>query len=128
MLAKSAAATTGDQARLTSQQAKQMSRIVAANQRPGLAVERFFTRPGVDPFDTVEWERRDAVISGADGKVFFEQRGVTFPKPWSQTATNVVVQKYFRGTLGTPQRERSVRQLISRVADTRSEERRVGKE
>ncbi|HTL35062.1 MAG TPA: vitamin B12-dependent ribonucleotide reductase, partial [Kofleriaceae bacterium] len=71
-----------------------------------------------DPFDTVEWERRDAVISGADGKVFFEQRQVEFPKTWSQTATNVVVQKYFRGTLGTPQRESSVRQMIGRVADT----------
>src|SRR5262249_54943522 len=94
-----------------------LSRIIQ-DQRPGLAVERDFTRQGVDPFDTVEWERRDAVISGADGKVFFEQRGVEFPKTWSQTATNVVVQKYFRGTLGTPQREDSVRAMIGRVADT----------
>ncbi|HET9485603.1 MAG TPA: vitamin B12-dependent ribonucleotide reductase, partial [Xanthomonadales bacterium] len=86
--------------------------------RPGLAVERFFTREGADPFDEVEWELRDAVISGADGKVFFEQRGVEFPKTWSQTATNVVVQKYFRGTLGTPKREDSVRTMIARVADT----------
>jgi ribonucleoside-diphosphate reductase alpha chain len=93
------------------------SRVIK-DQRPGLAVERYFTRPGVDPFDTVEWERRDAVISGADGKIFFEQRGVEFPKSWSQTATNVVVQKYFRGTLGTPQREDSVRKMIARVADT----------
>jgi ribonucleoside-diphosphate reductase alpha chain len=93
------------------------SRIIK-DQRPGLTFERYFTRSGVDPFDTVEWERRDAVISGADGKVFFEQRGVEFPKSWSQTATNVVVQKYFRGTLGTPQREESVRAMIGRVADT----------
>ncbi|TMQ25009.1 MAG: vitamin B12-dependent ribonucleotide reductase [Deltaproteobacteria bacterium] len=97
------------------------SRVIR-DPRPGLAVERFFTRQGtlqgVDPFDTVEWEQRDAVISGADGKVFFEQRGVEFPKAWSQTATNVVVQKYFRGTLGTPQRESSVRTMIGRVADT----------
>ena len=93
------------------------SRVIK-DQRPGLAVERYFTRLGVDPFDTVEWERRDAVISGADGKIFFEQRGVEFPKSWSQTATNVVVQKYFRGTLGTPQREDSVRKMIGRVADT----------
>ncbi len=96
------------------------SRVIK-DQRPGLAVERFFTanlRPGQDPFETVEWERRDAVISGADGKVFFEQRGVEFPKTWSQTATNVVVQKYFRGTLGTPSREDSVRTMIARVADT----------
>jgi ribonucleoside-diphosphate reductase alpha chain len=96
------------------------SRVVPEG-RPGLTVERFFTagaRPGSDPFDTVEWERRDAVISGADGKVFFEQRNVEFPKSWSQTSTNVVVQKYFRGTLGTPTREESVRQMIGRVADT----------
>lgn len=93
------------------------SRVIK-DQRPGLSFERYFTRPGVDPFETVEWELRDAVISGADGKIFFEQRGVEFPKPWSQTATNVVVQKYFRGTLGTPQRESSVRAMIGRVADT----------
>ena len=123
MLAKSAGitsnATAGDPTRAPSQQAKQMSRILdPQHPRPGLAIERYFTRQGVDPFDTVEWERRDAVISGADGKVFFEQRGVEFPKTWSQTATNVVVQKYFRGTLGTPQREDSVRAMIGRVADT----------
>ena len=67
---------------------------------------------------TVAWETRDAIISGADGRVFFEQKNVEFPTSWSQTATNVVVQKYFRGTLGTAERERSVRQMISRVADT----------
>ncbi len=93
------------------------SRVIK-DQRPGLTFERFFTRQGVDPFETVEWELRDAVISGADGKVFFEQRGVEFPRTWSQTATNVVVQKYFRGTLNTPQRESSVRAMIARVADT----------
>jgi ribonucleoside-diphosphate reductase alpha chain len=93
------------------------SRVIK-DQRPGLVFERYFTRSGVDPFDTVEWERRDAVISGADGRIFFEQRGVEFPRSWSQTATNVVVQKYFRGTLGTPQREDSVRKMIGRVADT----------
>ncbi|HLU68250.1 MAG TPA: hypothetical protein VKZ63_18330 [Kofleriaceae bacterium] len=86
--------------------------------RPGLTFERTFTRAGIDPFDEVEWELREASIKGADGKVYFEQKDVEFPKSWSQTATNVVVQKYFRGTLGTPQRERSVKQMISRVADT----------
>ncbi len=91
---------------------------VIRDARPGLVVERYFTRDGVDPFDQVEWELRDAVISGADGKVYFEQRQVEFPKVWSQTATNVVVQKYFRGTLGTPNRERSVKQMVGRVADT----------
>jgi ribonucleoside-diphosphate reductase alpha chain len=86
--------------------------------RPGLAIKRHFTAEGMDPFDAVEWELRDAVIAGADGKVFFEQKQVEFPTAWSQTATNVVVQKYFRGTLGTPERERSVKQMIGRVADT----------
>ena len=93
------------------------SRVIK-DERAGLTFERYFTREGVDPFDTVEWELRDAVISGADGKVFFEQRQVEFPKSWSQTATNVVVQKYFRGTVGSPDRERSVKQMIGRVADT----------
>jgi ribonucleoside-diphosphate reductase alpha chain len=86
--------------------------------RPGLTFPRFFTQAGRDPFTEVSWELRDAVISGADGRAVFEQRGVEFPTTWSQTATNVVVQKYFRGTLGTPQREHSVRQMIGRVADT----------
>nr|MBA3538730.1 vitamin B12-dependent ribonucleotide reductase [Deltaproteobacteria bacterium] len=114
MLVKSAAVAPhhGEQKKTTVH-----SRVIK-DQRPGLTVERHFTRQGVDPFDTVEWERRDAVISGADGKIFFEQRGVEFPKTWSQTATNVVVQKYFRGTLGTPERESSVRSMIARVADT----------
>ena len=91
---------------------------VRERDRSGLVVERHFTREGLDPFDSVEWELRDAVIAGADGKVFFEQKQVEFPTTWSQTATNVVVQKYFRGTLGTPERERSVKQMIGRVADT----------
>ena len=114
MLVKSAAVAPGvgqDQ-----RVARKSSRVIK-DERAGLTFERYFTRQGVDPFETVEWERRDAVISGADGKVFFEQRGVEFPKTWSQTATNVVVQKYFRGTLGTPERESSVRQMIGRVAD-----------
>ncbi len=115
MLVKSAAVApgVGQEQRI----ARKSSRVIK-DERPGLTFERYFTRQGVDPFETVEWERRDAVISGADGKVFFEQRGVEFPKTWSQTATNVVVQKYFRGTLGTPDRENSVRQMIGRVADT----------
>src|SRR5919198_4217761 len=83
----------------------------------GLTVERRFTTPGVHPFDEVEWELRDAVIGDPDDPVF-EQRQVEFPKSWSQNATNIVAQKYFRGQLGTPQRENSVRQMIARVADT----------
>src|SRR5690606_6901454 len=73
---------------------------------------------GVDPFSTVEWEKRSAVISGEKGETVFEQKDVEIPKTWSQLATNVVVSKYFRGTLGTPQRETSVRQLIGRVVRT----------
>src|SRR3989338_7860448 len=84
----------------------------------GLTIERYFTRPGVDPFDEVEWEIRAAVIASEKGEIVFEQKDVEVPKFWSQTATNVVASKYFRGTLGTPERERSVRQLIGRVVRT----------
>jgi ribonucleoside-diphosphate reductase alpha chain len=84
----------------------------------GLTLERHFTQAGVDPFDEVEWETRSAVISNERGEVVFEQKDVEVPKFWSQTATNVVVSKYFRGTLGTAERERSVRQLIGRVVRT----------
>jgi len=85
---------------------------------PGLEFPRFFTLPGVDPFDEVEWEIRAAVIGNEKGKVVFEQRDVEIPKFWSQQATNIVVSKYFRGQLGMPERERSVKQLIGRVVDT----------
>jgi len=85
---------------------------------PGLTFPRFFTQAGVDPFDEVEWELRAAVIGGASGEVVFEQRDVEIPKSWSQQATNIVVSKYFRGQLGTPGREHSVRQLIGRVVTT----------
>src|SRR6201996_6026935 len=83
----------------------------------GLSVRRYFTTPGTHPFDAVEWERRDARIGHGD-KVSFEQRDVEFPKAWSQNATNIVAQKYFRGQLGSPARESSVRQMIGRVAGT----------
>ena len=82
-----------------------------------IGITRRNTRPGIDPYDEVEWEVRDAVIPGKDGPAF-EQREVEFPIFWSATATNIVAQKYFRGPLGSPQRERSVRQMISRVVDT----------
>src|SRR5918993_5330839 len=84
----------------------------------GLDFPRYFTLPGVDPFDEVEWEIRSAVIGNEKGKVVFEQRDVEIPKFWSQQATNIVVSKYFRGQMDTPERERSVRQLIGRVVDT----------
>jgi len=88
-------------------------------QRAGeaISVRRLFTQPGVHPFESVEWELRDARIGHGD-KVAFEQRGVEFPATWSQNATNIVAQKYFRGQLDSPTRERSVKQMISRVAGT----------
>jgi len=87
--------------------------------RDGLTFDRAFTRESVHPFDEIEWERRDAVIPNyKEGGNAFEQRDVEFPTTWSQNATNIVAQKYFRGTLGTSQRESSVRQLVGRVVDT----------
>src|SRR3954466_13081743 len=82
-----------------------------------LAVRRYFTIPGRDPFDEIEWETRTAFIPGKD-KPVFEQKGVEFPKFWSQTATNIVAQKYFRGRMSSPERERSVRQMIGRIVST----------
>src|SRR4051794_7818470 len=83
----------------------------------GLSIERRFSTPGVHPFDEVEWEIRDAVIGNPESPAF-EQRGVEFPVTWSQNATNIVAQKYFRGQLGSPERENSVKQMIGRVAGT----------
>jgi ribonucleoside-diphosphate reductase alpha chain len=87
------------------------------HQDASLAVRRYFTIPGREPFDEIEWETRDAFIPGKD-KPVFEQKDVEFPKFWSQTATNIVAQKYFRGRMTSPERERSVRQMIGRVVDT----------
>src|SRR5688572_20720891 len=98
------------------EQTQRIERQTTAAEAKGIT--RFFTRPGVDPYSTVEWERRSAVISGEKGETVFEQKDVEMPKTWSQLATNVVVSKYFRGTLNTPQRETSVRQLIGRVVRT----------
>src|SRR5919202_1050052 len=87
------------------------------NEAAALGVRRFFTIPGRDPFDEIEWELRDAFIPGKD-KPVFEQKNVEFPKFWSQTATNIVAQKYFRGRMTSPEREQSVKHMISRVVDT----------
>ena len=84
----------------------------------GLAVQRYFTTPGVDPADEMSWELRSAAIAGEDGKVVFEQKNIEVPRQWSMLATNVVASKYFRGTPGTPERESSVRKLVARVVDT----------
>jgi ribonucleoside-diphosphate reductase alpha chain len=90
-----------------------------APERLAIGIKRHFTTPGVHPYDQVVWERRDARISNwKDGSVAFEQLGVEFPVSWSVNSTNIVAQKYFRGTLGTPEREWSLRQVIDRVADT----------
>jgi ribonucleoside-diphosphate reductase alpha chain len=84
----------------------------------GLVVPRHFTQPGSDPYEEVRWEYRTASITNEHGEVVFEQKQVEVPSFWSQTATNVVVSKYFRGALGSYERERSVRQLIGRVVNT----------
>ncbi|HEX3241882.1 MAG TPA: vitamin B12-dependent ribonucleotide reductase [Solirubrobacterales bacterium] len=86
----------------------------------GLSIERRFSTPGTHPFDEIEWETRDAVIGDPESPAF-AQREVEFPKSWSQNATNIVAQKYFRGQLGSEKRERSVKQMIGRVAGTISE-------
>src|SRR4051794_35026875 len=93
--------------------------MAMAPEQVGIGIRRYFTTEGVHPYDEVEWEERDARITNfRDGSVAFEQLGVEFPVDWSQNATNIVAQKYFRGTLGTPERETSLKQVIDRVADT----------
>jgi ribonucleoside-diphosphate reductase alpha chain len=97
-----------------------MSKTALATPRnglQGLSIERRFSTPGMHPFDQIEWEIRDAVIGDPESPAF-EQREVEFPKTWSQNATNIVAQKYFRGQLGSPERESSVKQMIGRVAGT----------
>jgi ribonucleoside-diphosphate reductase alpha chain len=97
--------------------AKQRNRANGANAaRGGLRVERVWTTEGVHPYDEVEWERRDVVMTNwRDGSINFEQRGVEFPASWSVNAANIVTTKYFRGAVGTPEREWSLKQLIERV-------------
>ncbi|MBM3265456.1 MAG: vitamin B12-dependent ribonucleotide reductase [candidate division Zixibacteria bacterium] len=87
----------------------------------GLSIGRHFTKPGENPFDGVEWDYRSAIISGEKGEVVFEQKEVEIPKSWSQLATNVVVSKYFRGLMGAPKRENSVRHMINRITETLTE-------
>ncbi|MEA3249568.1 MAG: vitamin B12-dependent ribonucleotide reductase [Patescibacteria group bacterium] len=84
----------------------------------GLPFRRFYTRSGVHPYDELEWERRDATIRNAQGEVVFEQKDVEVPKQWSQSATNIVTSKYFRGEIGKEDRECSVREVMDRVAKT----------
>ncbi len=93
--------------------------MALAPEQTGIGIRRYFTTEGVHPYDELEWERRDSRITNfRDGSVAFEQLGVEFPTTWSLNATNIVAQKYFRGTPGTPERESSLRQVIDRVVDT----------
>ena len=105
-----------EQAQVTEKAADEVVNTVV-DAETSVAPKRYFTVPGIDPFDAVEWELRDAHIPGRDGPTF-EQKDVEFPKFWSQTATNIVAQKYFRGRMASPERERSVKQMIGRVVDT----------
>ena len=93
--------------------------MAIAPQRLGIGIRRFFTTPDRHPYDEVVWDRRDARITNfRDGSVAFEQLGVEVPANWSVNATNILAQKYFRGTLGTPEREWSLKQVVDRIADT----------
>jgi ribonucleoside-diphosphate reductase alpha chain len=85
---------------------------------PGLTFRRFFTKPGVSPYNEVEWELRTAQITDSQGGIIFEQKNVEVPKDWSMTATNIVASKYLHGQIGTGERETGVRQLVARVAET----------
>src|SRR6201997_4343145 len=91
---------------------------VMKKKSPGLSFRRLFTKPGVSPYDEVEWDLRLAQITDSQGGVIFEQKDVEVPKDWSMTATNIVASKYLHGKLGTPERETGVRQLVARVAET----------
>src|SRR6267154_1685998 len=90
----------------------------AKKKSPGLSFRRLFTKPGVSPYDEIEWDLRLAQITDAQGNIIFEQKDVEVPKDWSMTATNIVASKYLHGQIGTPERETGVRQLIVRVAET----------
>src|ERR1700733_4704186 len=90
----------------------------AAPNVDGLKIARRFSRDGVSPYNEVQWEKRTALITDNKGNTIFEQRDVEVPKDWSMTATNIVASKYLHGTLGTPERETGVRQLVGRVAET----------
>lgn len=102
-------------------QVRKSSRVRREVRGGGLPFQRHFTQADVHPFDDMEWELREATITNEKGETIFSQKNVEAPKSWSLLATNVVVSKYFRGTLGTPTRETSVKQLVRRVADTVAE-------
>ena len=100
---------------------KELHRSLKKEERTGVSFPRFFTtklEPGATPYDQITWEKRTATIGNDKGSVIFEQRDVEVPADWSQTATNIVVSKYFHGRMGSPERETSVGQLVHRVVDT----------
>ncbi|MDQ3646198.1 MAG: vitamin B12-dependent ribonucleotide reductase, partial [Actinomycetota bacterium] len=100
-----------------------MAQTTGSSTVDDLEIKRFFTTEGVHPYDEIDWELRDSVIQNyRTGVVAFEQKGVEVPKAWSQNATNIAAQKYFRGSPGTPERERSVKQMIDRVVGRYYEE------
>src|SRR5215211_7830005 len=109
--------TTGEDKAMAISQTSEFGTPGAAGDGPSIGVPRYFTAPGEHPFEGVEWETRTALIPGKDGPAF-EQRDVEFPAFWSQTATNIVAQKYFRGRMSSPERESSVKQMIGRVVTT----------
>ncbi|MCX6623370.1 MAG: vitamin B12-dependent ribonucleotide reductase, partial [Acidobacteria bacterium] len=107
-----------------SAKASELKRSLPTSQRSGIRFPRYFTaklEPGQTPYETVEWDRRTALIGNDKGQTIFEQRDVEVPADWSQTATNIVASKYFHGKPGTPEREHSVEQLVHRVVDTIAE-------
>ena len=99
-------------------ESEKLSHAEVTKKQHGLTCRRLYTTPGIHPFDMIGWELRTALITNEKGETIFEQTDVEVPSSWSMTATNVVVSKYFHGTLGTPQRETSVKQLVERVART----------
>ena len=103
---------TAEQAQVTEKTADEVVNTVV-DADTSVAPKRYFTVPGIDPFDAIEWELRDAHIPGKDGPTF-EQKDVEFPKFWSQTATNIVAQKYFRGRLAPPQRHARGQPMLGR--------------
>src|SRR5712692_334517 len=108
----------GKKTALAGQAASQNETSPPARSLRGLTIRRVYSDPAVSPYEAVEWELRTAAITSEKGETIFEQKNVEVPKSWSQTATNIVAQKYFHGRIGSPERESSVRTLIERVAGT----------
>lgn len=109
---------TGKETKTLEDRAAAVKGQAAVKSLKGLTIPRVYSDASVSPYDAIEWELRTASIISEKGEVIFEQKNVEVPKAWSQTATNIVVQKYFHGPMGTPERETSVKQLIERVAGT----------